>query len=109
MKIKDCRILWNEKFVEDLGVITGSVITDIEIHEFIFENGAFKNSHLHKKFSHDLGNSSFDYWSNFNLEKILIEFFVLMKFESEQVKEKFVNQLRKLDEFEDNYKWLKRE
>ena len=96
MKIKDCRILWNESF---------NGISDIEIDEFIFENGGFKNYRLHEKFTWDLGNSSSD-WNEWNLEKILVEFFVFRKFKSEEVKDKFIKQLKKLEEFEEVFKSL---
>jgi len=100
MKLKDCRILWNiDK--EDY-----NLISDIEIHYFVFEDGCFPNAFLHEKFTFDLGNASKE-WSLWNLEKILIEFFVIRKFKSEEIKNKFIKQLRKLDEFENNYLWLK--
>jgi hypothetical protein len=100
MKIKDCRILWNED-------VELKKIIDIEIHEFIIENGGFRNRFLHEKFSWDIGNAS-KTWGDWDLEKILIEFLCIRKFSSEEVKQKFINQLRKLDVFEENYQFLTR-
>lgn len=103
MKLKDCRILWNQ----EIG-FNEALISDIEIHEFSKENGSYdQNKFYHKKFDFDYGNCHFDMWHEMNLSKIIIEFLIIRKYSSEEIRNKFIKELHKLDEFKEEFNWLK--
>ncbi len=103
MKFKDVRILYNADIKLDK-----SLINEIEIYDFGFENGGFeRHRHLHDKFRFDLGNSLFREWPQWDLCKLLIEFLINRNFSTPEIREKFIKDLYKIDEFKQKFDWLK--
>lgn len=105
MKLKDCRILFNWSSKKDSLKL---IIEDIEIHEISFENGTYHtNRRHHERFTSDWGNAN-SYWKDVDIATVLIEYFVRGKvdFINEEVRNKFINELMKIDEVQEKIKWL---
>lgn len=98
MKFKNARFLYN------LDSDNHFQISDIICVEFSKEKDVWP-SHLLKKYQNDFGNSSFDVWPKTSLSDILLHF-ICIGFISYDVKEKFLLELAKIDEFTKVKKYL---
>lgn len=97
MKLKDARFLYNldkENYE----------ISEIVCVEFSKEKGAWP-IHLNKRYTSDFGNSWFDIWPKTTLSDVLLHF-ICIGFVSREVKEKFLLELSKIDEFKNVREYL---
>lgn len=89
MKKDDARILWN---IDDDGKIC-----DLEVGEWSKET---RSDFLYNKFRKDVGNCC-SWWYNVTIEDIIYYFFLVNEFKNAEIREKSVNELRRIDEFKD--------
>ena len=87
---EDARILWNTN--------ENGKITEIEIIRFPINDIKNWPVHMHKLYSFDIGNAE-NTWNDYTFGILMIKFFYEYGFAHKNIAEKFIKDLRKIEEF----------